>query len=134
MGLNISELEGVSPEIGAGLKKLGLNNSDKLLAACAQPGDRAAIAEKLDVDTRAVLELANRADLCRIKGVGQIYSDLLEFAGVDTVVELSNRNADNLYATIMEKAAEHKVQRTPTAANVQDWVSQAKELGRAIHY
>lgn len=132
--VSISELQGVSPEIGDGLKKLGLNNSDKLLAAAAQPADRDAIAEKLGVDSRAVLELANRADLCRIKGVGRVYSDLLEFAGVDTVMELRNRNPANLHATIMEKASEHSVQRTPTAGDVENWVAQAKSMERAIHY
>ncbi len=134
MGLNISELEGVSPAIGAKLKELGLNDSDKLLAACAQPADREVLAQKLGVDARAVLELADRADLCRIKGIGQIYSDLLEFSGVDTVVELSRRNPENLHATILEKASEHKVQRVPSLGDVQDWVEQAKSMDRAIFY
>ena len=42
------------------------------------------------------------ADLFRIKGVGEEYSDLLEEAGVDTVAELATRNADNLHAKILE--------------------------------
>lgn len=134
MGLSISDLEGVSPEIGAKLKEMGLNDSDKLLAAAAQPSDRETLAQKLGVDARAVLELADRADLCRIKGIGQIYSDLLEFSGVDTVVELSRRNPENLHATILEKASEHKVQRVPSLGDVQDWIEQAKHLDRAIFY
>jgi hypothetical protein len=34
--------------------------------------------------------------LCRIDGVGSEYADLLEAAGVDTVVELAPRNPANL--------------------------------------
>ena len=45
-----------------------------------------------------ILEWVNHVDLFRIKGVGEEYSDLLEEAGVDTVVELAQRKADNLYA------------------------------------
>ena len=38
---------------------------------------------------KLILERVNLADLFRIKGVGEEYSDLLEEAGLDTVVELA---------------------------------------------
>ena len=38
-----------------------------------------------------VLELINRADLARVKGIGSIYANMLEVAGVDTVKELAQR-------------------------------------------
>ncbi|NIW46849.1 MAG: DUF4332 domain-containing protein, partial [Gammaproteobacteria bacterium] len=44
----------------------------------------------------------NHCDLFRIKGVSEEYSDLLEEAGVDTVPELAQRNAENLYKKIVE--------------------------------
>lgn len=134
MPLKLSELHGCTPEIAQALSNEGLNDSDKLLAAAAQPKDRAALAQKLGIPERDVLELANRADLGRIKGIGKVYSDLLEFAGVDTVVELSTRNPDNLFAKINEVATEHHVQRTPRLEEVKDWIEQSKGLGRAIHY
>ena len=37
-------------------------------------------ATKLGVDARYLLELTNRADLSRIKGVGKVYADVLETA------------------------------------------------------
>lgn len=134
MTLNISELYGVDAALAARLKDAGLSDSGKLLAAVAQPDGRKALAAQLGVDERALLELGNRADLARIKGIGAVYSDLLEFAGVDTVAELAGRNPDNLYAKIMEVAAQHSVQRPPRAEDVADWVAQAKELGRGIFY
>lgn len=134
MALRISELAGVTADIAKGLLDAGLNSSDKLLAAAGQPKARKELAAKIGVAERAVLELVNRADLARIKGVGKVYSDLLEFAGVDTVAELCRRNADNLYTKINEVAANHDVVRTPRLDQVKDWVAQAKDLGRAIHY
>lgn len=134
MALRIDELFGVREDLAAKLRAAGLNDSDKLLAAAATPQQRAELASKLGTDAKEVLELANRADLARIKGVGKVYSDLLEWAGVDTVAELATRNADNLFAKINEVAAEHFVQRLPTAANVADWVSQAKALPRVLQY
>jgi len=134
MTLSISDLQGMTPEISSALRDQGLTNSDKLLAACAQPKDRDELAAKIGVESRTILELANRADLARIRGVGRIYSDLLEFAGVDTVTELRTRNPDNLYKTIIEAAIKHQVKRAPRSQDVQAWVAQAKELDRALHY
>ncbi len=82
-----------------------------------------------------VLEWVNLADLFRIKGVGEEYSDLLEEAGVDTVVELSKRKAENLYEKIMETNQQKKlVRRPPSLSMVQDWVNQAKKLDRVVQY
>lgn len=134
MALKINELEGVTPAIAAALIGLGLDNSDKLLAAAARPEDRARLAAQLGVEERAVLELANRADLARIKGIGRVYSDLLEFAGVDTVAELRQRNADNLFDKLTEVADGHHVRRLPRRVDVHDWVEQAKRLERAIFF
>lgn len=77
----------------------------------------------------------NHADLMRIKGVGSEYADLLEAAGVDTVPELGQRNAANLAAKLAEiNDAKNLVRRVPTAAEVEDWVAEAKTLPRAVEY
>ncbi|HDQ05625.1 MAG TPA: DUF4332 domain-containing protein, partial [Candidatus Bathyarchaeota archaeon] len=75
------------------------------------------------------------SDLMRIKGVGEEYSDLLEEAGVDTVVELAQRNPDNLYAKLLEVNEEKNlVRRLPNLEDVTSWVNQAKTLPRKIEY
>ena len=82
-----------------------------------------------------ILNWANRADLFRIKGVGEEYSDLLEAAGVDTVPELAQRNPDNLYRALVEtNAAKELVRHLPGREQVADWVAQAKELPRVLTY
>jgi predicted flap endonuclease-1-like 5' DNA nuclease len=76
-----------------------------------------------------LLKWANMADLMRISGVGEEFSELLEAAGVDTVKELRNRNAENLAAKMAEVNAEKKLTRAlPSAKTVAKWVDQAKEL------
>jgi predicted flap endonuclease-1-like 5' DNA nuclease len=134
MALRIDELFGVREDLSAKLKAEGLNDSDKLLAAATTPKAREELAARLGVDSKEVLELANRSDLARIKGVGTVYSDLLEWAGVDTVAELARRNPDNLYNAIVEAASEHFVKRLPRAEDVASWVVQAKELPRMLEY
>ncbi len=82
-----------------------------------------------------VLEWVNHVDLFRIKGVGEEYSDLLEAAGVDTVPELAQRKAENLYQKLAEvNEAKKLVRQLPTQAAVADWIEQAKQLPRVVTY
>jgi predicted flap endonuclease-1-like 5' DNA nuclease len=75
------------------------------------------------------------ADLFRIRGVGEEYSDLLEAAGVDTVVELAKRVPEHLHAKMLEVNGEKKlVRRPPGLSMVESWVKEAKTLPRKIEY
>ena len=77
----------------------------------------------------------NHADLCRVRGVGSEYADLLEEAGVDTVPELSHRNAANLTEAMTKLNAEKKlVRRIPSQTEVAHWIDEAKTLPRAVTY
>jgi len=74
-------------------------------------------------------------DLYRIKGVGSEYADLLEAVGVDTVVELAGRRADNLLKKMEEVNAEKRLARLlPSLKMVEGWIAQAKELPRGVEY
>jgi predicted flap endonuclease-1-like 5' DNA nuclease len=93
------------------------------------------LTEKTGISEKLVLNWVNRADLARIKGVSTQYADLLESAGVDTVPELAQRNAENLHTKMVEVNEEKKlVRQVPSASQVEDWVTQAKVLPRVIHH
>ena len=81
------------------------------------------------------MEWVNRADLMRIKGVGEEYSDLLEASGVDTVPELATRKPANLLEAMTAINAKKKlVRQLPTEAKVADWVAQAKKLPKVVKH
>jgi len=87
------------------------------------------------VSEKLILEWVNHVDLFRIRGVGSEYSDLLEAAGVDTVMELAQRNPEHLLEKMTAVNAEKKlVRRLPVLSQVQSWVEQAKSLPRQITY
>ena len=131
----IEEIEGIGPTFAKKLVDAGIKTTDDLLEAGTTPKERETLATKTDISEKLILQWVNLADLMRIKGVGEEYSDLLEEAGVDTVVELATRNADNLHAKILEVNDEKKlVRRPPTLDEVKDWVDQAKVLPRKIEY
>lgn len=133
--MRIDDIEGIGPAFAAKLVAADIRTVEALLKAGATPKGRTALAEKTGISGSLILEWANHADLYRIKGVGQEYSDLLEEAGVDTVVELSKRVAANLFKKILEvNEAKKLVRRPPSEKMVANWVAQAKELPRIMSY
>jgi hypothetical protein len=70
-----------------------------------------------------------------IKGVAGQYAELLEAAGVDTVVELAARNAANLAARMGEvNEAKNLTNRPPSQAEVERWIAHAKTLPRQVSH
>ncbi len=131
----IIDIEGIGPVYAQRLIEAGVKTTGKLLKLGATPKGREELAEKTDITGTLILEWVNHADLFRIKGVGEEYSDLLEEAGVDTVPELAQRNPENLYAKLVEvNQLKRLVRQLPSQRQVANWVEQAKTLPRMIHY
>ena len=131
----LASIEGIGAVYQDKFKQIGVRSVEALLEAGRTPGGRADLADRAGISSKLILEWVNLADLFRIKGIGEEYSDLLEEAGVDTVPELAQRRADNLYAKLVEVNAQKKlVRRLPPQVLVEDWVAQAKELPRVVEY
>ena len=134
-GLKIADIEGIGEKYADTLHAVDISYTSDLLATGGTPQGRRELSEKTGISHDLILEWVNLSDLFRIKGIGSEYSDLLEEAGVDTVVELSRRNAENLHAKILEvNEAKKLVRRPPSLAAVQSWISEAKTLPRAVEY
>lgn len=128
-------IEGIGLTYAQKLRKAGIGSIEALLEKGATPEGRQELQESTGIGAEFILDWVNRADLMRIRGVGEEYSDLLEWAGVDTVVELAQRNPENLYQKLLEVNAEKElVRRPPSSGMVEDWVQQAKALPRVMSY
>lgn len=135
MSITLGELRGITDTVMNALKGQGLSDSDSLLEAAKTPQGRKALATAAGVEPSVILELANRADLARIKGIGRVYSDLMEEAGVDTVKELARRSPANLHAKLIEiNSTKQFTQRPPSVEQVTDFVEQAKSLPAMLEY
>jgi predicted flap endonuclease-1-like 5' DNA nuclease len=127
--MKVIDIEGIGPAYAAKLAKAGIRSVEGLLKNGASTKGRKEIAEASGIDQTMILEWVNRADLYRIKGVGKQYSDLLEKAGVDTVVELSKRVASHLYTKMVEvNQAINLVNGMPGEKRVEKWIAQAKKM------
>ena len=131
----IEEIEGIGEKLGAKLRAVGINTTDKLLEGTKTKKQRKDLAESADISEKLILKFANMADLFRIHGIGEEYSELLEAAGVDTVPELAMRKPENLTAKMEEvNEAKKLVRRTPSLKEVEKWVEEAKTLPRVLEY
>ena len=131
----IIDVEGIGKVYAEKLKEAGLSTVEALLKMGASPQNRKEIEEKTGISHKLILEWVNLADLFRIQGIGEEYSDLLEEAGVDTVVELAQRNAENLHQKLVEINQQKKlVRQVPGLSQVTKWVEQAKILPRVVTY
>ena len=132
---SLIDIEGIGEVYAAKFRAAGITSQEQLLEMGSTPKGREALAEKVEVSGKLILEWVNRADLNRIKGIGSEYADLLEAAGVDSVPELAQRNAENLYNRLKEIQAERKLtRRLPGLSRVSAWITQAKELPRVVQY
>ena len=132
---SIIQIEGIGPANAKKLRDAGVYTVDSLLKCGRTAKDRQELALATGIDPFKLLEWVNHADLFRVSGVGSEYADLLEAAGVDTVPELRQRNAQALYETLVKTNEEkHLVRKMPTAWQVGEWVQQAKSLPRVIEY
>ena len=131
----IIDVEGIGEVYAKKLLEAGITDTAILLEKCCKPAGRKALAEATGISSKLILTWTNHADLMRIKGIGPQFSELLEAAGVDTVKELRNRNAENLAAKILEINEEkHLVRRVPVLKEVVKMINQAKELPPVMTY
>ena len=133
--MKIVDIEGIGPAFAAKLNGVGIRSMDALLQGGCGPEERKQLAASTGIADSLILEWVNLADLYRIKGIGRQYSDLLEEAGVDTVVELATRVPENLLAKMVEvNNAKNLVNKMPGVSQVKAWIAQAKKLPRVVTY
>ena len=132
---NVIEIEGIGEVYAGKLLEAGVPTTEALLDAGATPHGREALSEKTGIGHALILKWVNRADLFRLKGVGEQYSDLLAAAGVDTVLELAQRRPDHLHQRLVEvNEQKHLVRVVPPLEHVTEWVEEAKKLPRKVNY
>jgi predicted flap endonuclease-1-like 5' DNA nuclease len=132
---SLADISGIGPLVASKLKKAGIRTADKLLETAKNARGRQALAGKIGVDEKTILQWANLIDRMRIKGVGEDYAKLLEAVGVETVKELKHRNVAKLASAMREANKKNELVRLlPSERRVKRWVDQARKLALKITY
>ena len=129
MNATISDLKGLQPEVKTKLEFEGIRNTQQFLERTRTPQQRTELAHRVGTTPGALKELANRADLMRLAGVGGDFSNMLEEVGVNSCKELQHRVPEKLYASLEAIHTDKKIgHRVPALAQVTEWIIEAKKL------
>ena len=135
MSRGVHTIEGIGPRYAQVLKESGVYTTDQLLQAGSTSKGRAELARKTGLSSKLILKWVNMCDLFRVRGVATQYAELLEAAGVDTVKELRNRNAENLTEAMSRVNVDKQLVRMlPNNKRVNAWIEHAKSLQPVVTY
>jgi predicted flap endonuclease-1-like 5' DNA nuclease len=131
----LKDIEGIGEATAKKFAEKGIRSVEALLKAGASAAGRKDLADQAGVSADKLLTWVNHADLFRIRGIASQYSELLEAAGVDSVIELAQRNAKNLTEALAKANAAGRqriVQALPSMKRVEGWIEQAKKMTRVV--
>lgn len=133
--VKLTKIEGIGRKYAKELQRAGVSSQESLLKTCAKRRDRDALAEETHISKLLILKWTNQADLSRINGIGEEYSELLERSGVDSVPELAQRRPEHLLRAMKETNEQlHLVRHMPGLRQIEHWIKQAKALPRAVFH
>ena len=131
----LTKVQGIDKESIERLQAAGISSFMALMQVCIMANGRTRLAERTGIPRTTILDWAHQADLLRINGVGPDYARLLRAAGVETVPDLSRRNAANLRKKMVAvSGVKPETCSFPSEAEIKDWIGQAQRLPRIIQY
>jgi hypothetical protein len=115
------------------LRDAKLSTVAKVLKALATYQGREKINQETGLPLEELLDIANKADMLRIRRMGPKNIIALRYLDVRTVRDLACRNPMNLRIQLLTKT-NHLLKFLPSIYQVRSWVEQAKELEKVITY
>lgn len=108
---------------------MGIATTDDYLPQAASATSRKRLAELAGLDDDTLLRLARIADLCRILGLIEPHTLLLEAVGAGNVRLLREQDATLLVKALRRKNVELQLVRSvPPESIIARWVTDAKSL------
>ena len=135
MTYEITDIEGIGATYGGKLKAVGVPKTGELLDKAGTKKGRVALAAETGLPESLILTWTNHADLMRINGVGGQFAELLEAAGVDTVKELAQINAENLHEKLVETNDRLGLSgRLPSIDEIKNMIAQAGKMDQKVFH
>lgn len=129
------KIDGISTSLANKLEGAGIVSVEALLERGQTPSDRKQLSGITRIPQRRLLHFVHRADLARVKGVGDEYAELLEAAGIRNVSQLAASNPDDLLVRFKEVNRYRRlVRRMPAKRHVIQWIQVAQTLPPKVMY
>ena len=126
---SMSNLKELQPEVKTKLASQGIRTTTQLLEHTRTEMQCAELAHEVGTTLVAIKELANRADLMRLHGVGGDFSHRLVEVGVTSCRELQHCIPEKLHTQLEKISIDKQIgHRVPTLAQTTQWIIEAKAL------
>jgi predicted flap endonuclease-1-like 5' DNA nuclease len=126
--MKVIEIEGIGKKYAGKLSRAGYTETEDLSKLTWEEINE--VAKKTKISPKLIDKWQEQADLVTLKGVGPEFAELLNKIGIDSVKELSKRNAQSTLEKIkaFDKRRPNVVRKLPTNAQVESWIKEAKDL------
>jgi predicted flap endonuclease-1-like 5' DNA nuclease len=126
---DVEEVEGIGQNYGKKLRDIGITTTEQLLDKCCNMDGQIEVANYVGIEDFVIRKWASMSDLMRISGVEGQCSELMVYAGIESVQELAQQEASSLFNTLSSSNAEqHRVKDIPEITSLELMISQAKSL------
>ncbi len=133
--LPISKLRGVPPMVRLRLKSRRIATCGQLLLAAGDAASRANLIASTGIDEAVLLQLVQRADMARIRGIGTVFGLMLEEIGVADIETLARQEPAALHAALRTYNLEEQLaRRSPTMEEVAEWIDTARSVPVVVSY
>ena len=129
------KIEGIGMVMANRLARAGIGSAEALLVQGSTPAGREMLSDSTGIPSRRLLHFVHRADLARVKGIGEEYAELLEVAGIRNVSQLAASDVDELIARLKDVNSYRRlVRRMPARRHVASWIQTARWLPPMVQY
>lgn len=106
-----------------------IQTTEQFLQASITREQRKQLSEYLDISERDLTDFALSCELMQIQGVGPKVVNLLKSSGINSLMELSSKNAEKLFDVVISVNKEKKItNKQPTLDLVEYWIEQSKKV------
>ena len=125
----VEEVEGIGPSYGKKLRAMGISTTEQLLNQCFNTDGCVTVAEHVGIEDFVVRKWASMSDLMRLNGVEGQFSELMVYAGIDSVQDLGDQSAGALHSKLSaSNEAQNRVKEIPDESSLDLMITQAKSL------
>lgn len=125
----ISNMRGVGIDVKAKLRARGIKYIWQLVEYGKTERQRVELAQQMNVPLNTLKALVSRADLMRLRSVGDDLAHLLTAAEVSSCRDLLQRDPEQLHRRLIGLHIGQKIgYHTPTLAQVKSWIHEAQGL------
>jgi len=136
-GYHIQTMEGIGPSTGDIFRGYGIATVGDYLRKLHAPHHREQAAKDLNILRKPLDNWASMADFLRVDGIDHQFAELMQAAGLSTVKDLANSEADHLTNHMEEVSKSGKQLIAPTSPSkdqIEGWIAQARGMAQVVTF